>query len=475
MSHRSALSLLAACLLVLYGNPPELHAHTKAEQNQAAATGEGLPPRVASADVGATASPPPSAAAGTGIYLQLNTTLLWLIITVLLLFLGDLIFVLLVRRKAESALKESVAQVNLLLNSAAEGIYGLDLNGNCTFCNPACLSLLGYQSESELLGRNLHEITHHTRVDGSPYPADECKICHAYQYESKVHLEDEVLWRKDGTSFPVEYWSYPLYKGKQTIGAVVSFLDITERKLAEQKLKAANEELDAFVYTVSHDLRTPISAVIGYADLLKEIYGKELSGDALELLKIIEQQGEKMSMIVEDLLALATTGNIEAPGQPIDTNDVLRFVLTELAGDIAKSGIEVHTEPLPPIQVPESLLIQVFENLIVNALRYAGPNGGPIEVGGVREGSKVSCFVRDHGRGIPHEEQAKVFNAFYRGTLGKQKTGSGVGLATVQKICHLYGGRASVEETPGGGATFRVELVDAVAPSLLDDYEGHHT
>jgi len=351
----------------------------------------------------------------------------------------------------------------LLLNSAAEGIYGLDLEGNCTFFNPAGLKLLGYQSESELLGRNLHEITHHTRADGTPYPADECKICHAYLHDSKIHLEDEVLWRKDGTSLPVEYWSHPLYKGKKTVGAVVSFLDITERKLAEQKLKAVNEELDAFVYTVSHDLRSPISAVIGYSDLLKEVHGEELSEKAMELVNIIEQQGEKMAMIVDDLLALATTGNIEPPDQPIDTNEVLRFILTELTDQIKKTGIEVRVEPLPPVQVPESLLIQVFANLIGNALRYAGPNAGPIEVGGVREGQKVSYFVRDHGRGIPLDEQAKVFNAFYRGTIGKQKAGSGVGLTTVQKICHLYGGHATVEDTPGGGATFRVELVDANA------------
>ena len=323
--------------------------------------------------------------------------------------------------------------------------------------------MLGYQSENELLGRNLHELTHHTRADGSPYPADECQICHAYLHDSKIHLEDEVLWHKDGTSFPVEYWSYPLYQGKETIGAVVSFLDITERKLAELKLRTANEELDAFVHTVSHDLRTPISAVIGYSDLLKELHREELSEAALELVNIIEEQGEKMAMIVEDLLALATTGNIEPPNQPINTDGVLRFILTELAGEIAKSRVEVRVEPLPPVQVPESLLIQIFENLLGNALRYAGPNAGPIEVGGERLGQKVSYFVRDHGRGIPLDEQAKIFNAFYRGTGGKQKPGSGIGLTTVQKICHLYGGQASVEDTPGGGATFRVEIMDAAA------------
>ena len=399
----------------------------------------------------------------TQFFAQLDTGLIWLLLLLMLLFMADLLFVLVKRRKNENILTESSLKTRLLLNSAAEGIYGLDLEGNCTFCNPACLKLLGYRSENELLGRNLHELTHHTRADGSPYPADECQICHAYLHDSKIHLEDEVLWHKDGTSFPVEYWSYPLYQGKETIGAVVSFLDITERKLAEQKLRAANAELDTFVHTVSHDLRTPISAVIGYSDLLKELHREELSEAALELVNIIEQQGEKMAMIVEDLLALATTGNIEPPDQTIDTDGVLRFILTALAGEIAKSGVEVRIEPLPPVQIPESLLIQIFENLLGNALRYAGPNAGPIQVGGERLGQTVRYFVRDHGRGIPPDEQAKIFHAFYRGTGGQLKPGSGIGLSTVQKICHLYGGQASVEDTPGGGATFRVEIMDAAA------------
>lgn len=387
--------------------------------------------------------------------------LLWLLLTLMFVFIGDLIFILVQRRKTERALKESVAQTKLLLNSAAEGIYGLDLEGNCTFCNPACLRLLGYDNEIELMGKNLHEMIHHTRADGSHYPSEDCQICHAYLYNSEVHLEDEVLWRIDNSSFPVEYWSYPLRKGDKTVGAVVSFLDITDRKLAEQKIKEINLELDAFVYTVSHDLRTPISAVVGYVDLLKELHGDEFSEEVLTLLNTIEQQGEKMGLIVEDLLAMATAGNIEPPDQPIDTNEVLDFVLSDLARDIKEAGIQVNVEPLPDVRIPESLLIQIFENLIGNALRYAGPDSGPIEVSGKRNGQKVSYCVRDHGKGIPTEEQKLIFKAFHRGSTGKAKTGSGIGLATVQKICKLYGGHVTVSDTLGGGATFRVEMQDA--------------
>ena len=357
-----------------------------------------------------------------------------------------------------------MTQTTLLLNSAAEGIYGLDLNGSCTFCNPACLSLLGFEHENELLNINLHQLVHHTRADGTHYPAEDCKICHAYLHDSEVHLEDEVLWRKDGSSFPVEYWSYPLRRGNKTIGAVVSFLDITDRKSVEEKLLAANQELDAFVYTVSHDLRTPISAVVGYTDLIKETYASELSEEVVELLNIIEQQGDRMSLLVEDLLALARAGNIEPPPGPIDTDDALKYVLTELDHKISSTGVKVAVEKLPHVNVPESLLIQIFENLISNALRYADADGGLIEVGGERVGRQVRFFVRDHGQGIPKEEQVKIFDVFYRGSTGKKLAGSGVGLATVQKIARLYSGQVFIEDTPGGGATFWVELEDVIAP-----------
>ncbi len=398
----------------------------------------------------------------------LTPELFWTVLVLMFIFLGDMIYVLLKSRKTERELKESMKQIQLLLDSAAEGIYGLDLDGNCTFCNPACLKMLGYLNEQQMLGKNLHAIIHHTKADGSPYPADECKICHAYLYNSEVHLEDEVLWRSDGTSFPVEYWSYPLRHGNQTIGAVVSFLDITERKRAEQKLRQVNQELDAFVYTVTHDLRTPISAVIGYADVLREAYADNLPDDAMDLLKTIENQADKMSLLVEDLLALATAGNIEPPDRPIEAKPIVDYVLCELKNQIRDAEIEVIVGELPIIQVPETLLIQLFENLINNSLRYAGPDAGPLEIGGRREGYSSIYWVRDHGVGVPADERPHLFNVFYRGTTGKSLPGSGVGLATVQKICQLYGGRASVEETPGGGATFRVEMMDAAAPQSVE-------
>ncbi len=385
---------------------------------------------------------------------------LWVILGVMAFFTLDLLFVLYQRRKAEQALKESIAQFQRLLNSAAEGIYGLGMDGKCSFLNPAALRMLGYAEETNLVGRDLHVLIHHTRADGTPYAAEDCKICHAYQQSSRIHLEDEVFWRKDGSSFPVEYWSYPLVKGNQTVGAVVSFLDISERREAEDRLKEANRELDAFVYTASHDLRTPLSVISGYADLLREECSDRLTPAADEYLETIEKHGVKMAGLIDDLLALAKAGNIEPPKQPVDTNAILADVRRDFETQIRQGGVRLDIQPLPQVMVPETLVAEIFENLIGNALRYAANVGGTIEIGGERRDGTVRFHVCDHGPGIPAEEAARVFEVFYRGSTGKQILGSGVGLATVQKIARLYGGQAWVEKTPGGGATFLVEIQD---------------
>jgi PAS domain S-box-containing protein len=363
------------------------------------------------------------------------------------------------RRRTERELRASEERVRLLLDSAAEGICGLDIEGRCTFCNPAALRLLGYRQEGELLGSNIHEMIHHTRPDGSPYPREDCRVCRVFDNAEGLHVEDEVLWRSDGSSFPAEYWSYPMHKGGRLIGAVVSLLNIAERKEAERKLSAANRELDAFVYTVSHDLRNPLTAVIGYADHLR--VAEVPHQQQREFLGEIVRQGRRMLALMEDLLALARVGALERPAEPVAVEGIVEEVLKELGSSLHAAGLVVEKGELPALRVPESLLAQIFGNLLGNAFRYAGPDGGPIEVGGEREGRQVRFFVRDHGTGILAAERERIFQVFCRGTASKGVDGTGVGLATVQKITRLYGGRAWVEETPGGGATFRVELEDA--------------
>jgi PAS domain S-box-containing protein len=135
---------------------------------------------------------------------------------------------------SKEALEESEGRVRLLLDSAAEGIYGEDLEGNCTFANQACARLLGYQDPAELIGKNMHRLLHHTRADGKPYAPEDCPIIRTFRESAETHVDTEVFWRADGKSLPAEYWSYPMFQDGKVTGAVVSFLDITQRRQSEE-------------------------------------------------------------------------------------------------------------------------------------------------------------------------------------------------------------------------------------------------
>ena len=149
----------------------------------------------------------------------------------------------------DTSLNGSPQQIRLLLDSTAEGIYGIDLLGNCTFSNLSCVRMLGYASVDDILGRNMHELIHHSYPDGRPMPVGSCHIYQAFNEGKGTHQDDEVLWRSDGSSFPVEYWSYPQIEQGKVKGAVVTFIDISKRKKAQDALLLKTALLEAATET----------------------------------------------------------------------------------------------------------------------------------------------------------------------------------------------------------------------------------
>jgi formate hydrogenlyase transcriptional activator len=143
--------------------------------------------------------------------------------------------------RAEDPLHLGGERIRLVLDSAMEAICGCDSEGTCLFSNPSAARILGYGDPAELLGKNMHALEHHTRRDGTPYPIEECPIYLGFQKGEGVHRDDEIFWRKDGTSFPVEYWSHPVVREGKTLGAVITFIDITQRKRAEAALHKSEE------------------------------------------------------------------------------------------------------------------------------------------------------------------------------------------------------------------------------------------
>src|SRR5581483_3490643 len=209
-------------------------------------------------------------------------------------------------KNSAQSLKESEEKYLLLLNSTAEAIYGLDLKGNCTFCNPACVRLLGHQRGEDLLGKNMHELMHHTRSDGTPYAEHECEIYVAVREGRPSHVSNEVLWRADGTSFAAEYWSYPMYNAGELVGAVVTFLDISDRKRAEEELRRSEQKYRQLFENATHgifwskpdgtllDVNPAMVTMLGYSsrdELLKRNLSFDIYEDEFTRRTILERYG----------------------------------------------------------------------------------------------------------------------------------------------------------------------------------------
>jgi two-component system NtrC family sensor kinase len=205
-------------------------------------------------------------------------------------------------KEAQQSSRESEEKYLLLLNSTAEGIYGLDLERNCTFCNPACLRLLGYQAPEDLLGKNMHALVHHTREDGTPYSEEDSHLYAAVRGGEASHVAEALQWRADGTSFLATYWSRPVHKGGTLVGAVVSFLDISEQRRAEQALRVSEEKYRELVENATYgifrssregdflDVNPALVAMLGYSSK-SELMTSNLNSD------IYENPAERASLL----------------------------------------------------------------------------------------------------------------------------------------------------------------------------------
>ncbi|WP_020677287.1 ATP-binding protein [Geopsychrobacter electrodiphilus] len=327
----------------------------------------------------------------------------------------------------------------------------LDLAYICTedfevsFMNRAMQELLG-----EARGRKCYEVMH-----GLPRVCDDCPLPLVKQGE--IVRQERRLPMSNRT---YEIIHSPLYQADGRVRKLGVCRDITERLQTEIRLKHANAELDAFVSTVSHDLRSPLTPLIGFSEFLIEQYGPNLDATAVSCLHEIESTGRRMQALLEDLLTLARVGEVSRPIKPVSINRVLEEVRQELAVQILRKKACIEIGELPEVRVPESLLVDLFRNLLRNALAYAVGQDPRIEIEGERLPGRIQVRVIDHGPGVVSEEQDLIFEPFQRGAEGIHAPGTGVGLATVRKIARLYRGKVHVEKTEGGGATFVVEFFD---------------
>ena len=233
------------------------------------------------------------------------------------------------------------------------------------------------------------------------------------------------------------------------------------------KLQSANEELETFSHSISHDLRAPLRHILYFAELLQQEAGPALTGENLRYLATICQSATRMEELIDDLLKFSHMGRVDLQKTDVDTDELVAEVLADFAAETARRNIVWQIHPLPPVRADRALLRLALVNLIANAVKFTGPRTEPrIEVGCIPgDSSETVIFIRDNGVGFDRQYADKLFGVFQRLHSAAEFEGTGVGLANVQRIVQRHGGRTWAQGTVEGGATFYFSIPQSAANS----------
>ena len=235
--------------------------------------------------------------------------------------------------------------------------------------------------------------------------------------------------------------------------------DIDEQKRVEDQLRRANQDLEQFAFSASHDLQEPLRTVKIYSELLVKRHADKLDGEALQFMKFLRNGATRMEALVRDLLTYTQAARFDEPTKITDANEALKTALANLSGAIVESGAEVTTGPLPPVLVNATHLLQLFQNLIGNAIKYRSPERMPaVHIEAERQSGYWVFSIVDNGIGIDPEYKENIFGLFKRLHSNDEYSGTGIGLAICQRIVDRYHGRIWVESEPGRGSTFRFSV-----------------
>jgi PAS domain S-box-containing protein len=338
----------------------------------------------------------------------------------------------------------------------ADGIYGIDPEGRCTVINAAAAAMLGYNPH-EVMGQRVHELIHHTDADGSPLPMAKCNIIQCLRTLKPIKVSNEVFWRKDGTSFPVEYTANPqLDEGRHPVGIVVAFQDVTERQ-------ALDRMKDEFVSTVSHELRTPLTSLRAALGLVASgsLAGKP--DKEKQMLDIAVNNSDRLTQLVNDILDLERieAGKLLMHCLDCDVQLLLRRAADQMA--LSSSRLDVRLEVAPTkerVWADPDRILQTLTNLIGNAIKFS-PRGSVVRLFATpAEKGFIRLSVCDEGRGIPKDKKDVIFERFQQVDASDSRTmgGTGLGLAICRSIVVQHGGRIWVESQIGRGSCFHFTL-----------------
>jgi hypothetical protein len=376
-----------------------------------------------------------------------------------------------------------------ILDSAADGLYGVDSRGVITFINPAACRMLGCGA-TQAIGRSAHDLFQRSRADGSPYPADESPLQRAWQAGTEWRADDETYWRLDGGAVPVALASHPMIDKGRVVGAVVSVVNVSAQRaaaqarelalLAAEKLAQVRSE---FLSNMSHEIRTPMNGVLGFARIgRRNHHDPDKAFDAFD--KILTS-GNQLLAVVNDILDFSKidAGKLEVERTSMAVHDVLDGAMQLVADRARAKGLDLRHEraaDLPASSVGDPVRLgQVLLNLLANAVKFT--EFGRVTLSASRVGDELVFRVADTGIGMSTEQLRFIFDPFAQADSSTTRKfgGTGLGLAICKRLLELMQGDIRVETVLGGGSTFEVRLpylrpdVDAIVrekpPTALPD------
>ena len=367
-----------------------------------------------------------------------------------------------VRRAAEKHLGQMEGRYRGLLEAAPDAMVVVNRRGEIVLLNVQAERQFGYHRD-ELVGQKMKNIipdgfAERLISDGLRSPED--------ALAQKIGTGIELIGRrKDGTEFPIELMLSPLESAEGVL-VTAAIRDITTRKTAEthlihkvEELNRSNEELGQFAYIASHDLQQPLRMVASYTQLLSRRYKGKLDAEADDFIAFAVDGANRMQRLIQDLLAYSRVGTKGTDLLDYSSEEALQQALINLRAPIGDSGALVTHDPLPNVLADEMQLIQLFQNLVGNAIKYQSPGIPVIHVSAAMNVEKKWIFsIRDNGLGIDPQYFEKIFGMFQRLHKREEFAGTGIGLAICKKIVERHGGNISVESQPGQGSTFRFTL-----------------